>query len=610
MKQLFLKITLLLSLCSFGNNLTSLIDIVKIDNNLTIQTDNCISIDRNFNLLSIPKGFANSSWVISEDHDLKGNTVLLPANVNLRFDGGSFRNGTLVGRDTKITANLAHVFNSDIVMRGSWDVERVNPIWFGAIGDGCTDDSESLEKALNFGGKIDLLNKKYVVTRELKNASDFELFNGTITSKAHSNSAIIVNSSKDIKVSNVVSSGDVTFIRQTTSFDNITINSSTFTGGSNSITNYMLLVDRNSTGNTINLGHNETHRATLLFADDVSANVCNVENNHIFQPTRFAVRSLNQGSGKVLKIMNFNNNHIYDGNGDLEDKSYVSRCLQIETSEITNANNNVVDGAESTTAANFIYNHGGSLIASNNLIKNIKGHIDKAVIDDKAVVITNNYFWKIENNTFDFSGITLAESPEAMIRVNESRNVTVSNNTFKGLKCFAVRVYHSVDTGNYPENINIADNKVYNSEFPVAFQVFQNIKNVVIENNLVNEITNPTALKVSGRSEVRIVDIYQSFSNGSNLDGVLIKGNVLKTSVPVAFICTLYRNKLAVNSDIVNVTITNNEMKSSSNGAFVRITGAGASAFELKDNIGISGVSETIGVEPAGTRKVNNQKNK
>lgn len=97
-----------------------------------------------FDWTSIPVGHANSILEIRGEFDFSGATITIPSNVTLKFNGGKFSNGTLTGDDTKIISDLNYIFNSDLTLAGSWKLKKVFPEWFGAVGDGISDDLTAL----------------------------------------------------------------------------------------------------------------------------------------------------------------------------------------------------------------------------------------------------------------------------------------------------------------------------------------------------------------------------------------------------------------------------------------------------------------------------------
>ncbi len=92
----------------------------------------------------------NTIYIIQYDYNLGGETVTIPTNCVLKFDGGSLSNGELTGQDTIIDANLVKIFNADVDISGTWNVLEAYPEWFGAVGDGETDDTNSVQSALDF----------------------------------------------------------------------------------------------------------------------------------------------------------------------------------------------------------------------------------------------------------------------------------------------------------------------------------------------------------------------------------------------------------------------------------------------------------------------------
>lgn len=118
---------------------------------------------------------ANVIYKITKDINLEGGTLTIPAGCTLDFQGGSFTNGTIVGNNTKIKAGLEKIFNTNIILSKSWNVSEVYPDWFGAKGDGLSDDRLSVQKAIDFG-------VKFHVKVHIKKPKNYYLLNSYNTS--------------------------------------------------------------------------------------------------------------------------------------------------------------------------------------------------------------------------------------------------------------------------------------------------------------------------------------------------------------------------------------------------------------------------------------------
>lgn len=100
---------------------------------------------------------------IVSDIDLQGEELIIPYNCTLDFQGGSFSNGTIVGSNTKINAGLQKIFNTDIIISGTWNVNEAYPEWFGVDKTGNTNNSISFSNAILLSNTIKINNGKYLL---------------------------------------------------------------------------------------------------------------------------------------------------------------------------------------------------------------------------------------------------------------------------------------------------------------------------------------------------------------------------------------------------------------------------------------------------------------
>ena len=95
----------------------------------------------------------NTIYEIRYDFDLNGETIEMQEGCTLKFDGGSFNNGAVNCNNTIINnANFVALNNCNL--SGTILSEYVRPEWFGAKGNGISDDSYAIISSINSGCDI------------------------------------------------------------------------------------------------------------------------------------------------------------------------------------------------------------------------------------------------------------------------------------------------------------------------------------------------------------------------------------------------------------------------------------------------------------------------
>ena len=573
------------------------------------------------------------NWLVINDFTLDSDKTL-PIGVSLGFNGGVINGDgfSITGNNSSINSNVKQVFSTGTVLQGTWTNKETYLEWWGVGTDGLVDASASIEAASFLGGKLIFpknvkidtvvtidesvwlygdLNKTLIVT---------DLFGDIFRSNADR-----------IKVTNfkhVSTTTNNTLLEPLGDCEYVEVSNNYFSPKDDNLSNYLVTLQTQTGGspainiNEIKICNNYIENSKVFYADTITSDNIEFLENIVLNSNQFVFRVnalQNDLSGSEAKKVYARGNVVTDINGAMVSKNLTARMFQIEAL-YCELYDNTLDGAVSIgdaglmfeSAANFAYIKQGSYKIWDNKIKGVVSQFWQdqiaSIIDDKATGSPDDYIM-IYDNVFDQSGVTHAQTPESCIRINESSNVSIYNNKFFDLKSFATRFYCSVDTGNYPTNLSFTDNKIYEIDFPVPVQVFQNVKEVNISDNTIYKISNTQGFSVNAEMGNRIAGIYQSFNNGFNIEDVIISNNTIMISEGTTFAATLYVNVNAVTSKIKHVKIVgNNIFKSTTNtGGLVRFRiPAQMEDVDIANNIGFPGMTIAVGAAPSVNYRTSN----
>lgn len=118
----------------------------------------------------------NTIYIVQYSYNLNGQTITIPSGCVLLFEGGSIDNGSINFTDTTLAGDP----NITTSISGTLKNSTLKPEWFGAKGDGVTNDSVALQSILNLnsstgnGYKIELGAKTYKVNITVSKHFDIE----------------------------------------------------------------------------------------------------------------------------------------------------------------------------------------------------------------------------------------------------------------------------------------------------------------------------------------------------------------------------------------------------------------------------------------------------
>lgn len=123
-------------------------------------TDSTKRESRNI-LTAVMLSKANTIYEIRYSFDLDGKTLEVPENCTLKFEGGSIKNGKIIGKNTGLLANKNTIFYN-IYIDGNWNVQDIYSIWFDLIPDNINiDNKKNLQNLVRLSSE-DIKNNIYV----------------------------------------------------------------------------------------------------------------------------------------------------------------------------------------------------------------------------------------------------------------------------------------------------------------------------------------------------------------------------------------------------------------------------------------------------------------
>lgn len=95
----------------------------------------------------------NTIYIIQYDYCLAGQTIVIPENCVLDFQGGSLKNGKIIFNNTVIESKKNYIFRN-LVFEGTTMAKYIYTEWFGAIPNESTDCTDAFISAVKFSDCI------------------------------------------------------------------------------------------------------------------------------------------------------------------------------------------------------------------------------------------------------------------------------------------------------------------------------------------------------------------------------------------------------------------------------------------------------------------------
>lgn len=449
----------------------------------------------------------NIKYVIKYDYVL-GEDITIPENCVLEFDGGSISGAhTITGANTCIQAGLVKIFNTNVTLAGSWNVVEAYPEWFGAVGDGVTDDYSAINCVFSFPFKQICLKGTYKLLKTVECSRSNVIITGGGT----------IDHSETIAHTNVFGNGSFLYV----SADNITIDSLNFIG---------VDIEPNSRD------YESSRCIRLIGNNNISVKNCNfskgnggaifasaVNNLKVYICSFYAVNNNSGGGGYGsvhlnscidvfvynCKFNNFSNTGVSITNNDANN-IFIKEC-------------SFIGNASSTTTMGVWVLSGA--YRNINIIDNYFSTIDAEAIS----IHSQNDNYPIENiivrgnDIVNIKYIAIAFYTHS----KQIKNCIIENNSIlRNLPDVNGRACISVEDGSYDcvikDNVLIGDNKVK------GLEVYGT--NNITKGNSIRKATTGIELIDRGRGGAinnYIFDCATGISVNYSIHGAIIKNNII-----------------------------------------------------------------------------------
>lgn len=370
---------------------------------------------------------------VCDDFELNGDTIIIPDNCVLSFEGGSLNNCKLDGHNTSVRAGLDNIFGNKTILKGTWTIIELYPEWFGAKYNGadCTESFAALTNSCkNINVKKIVLSEQVYYTQTITLSDRFHL---TGSSKSRNSTVVQYGNNPDIPLikTDGERGGHITI-------ENITIKSSGIR------TTYTVNITNVHSTTIENCSFEKDKKLNLATPIDKNGVFIGRENGytgHIYM-TRFLKNRLNQCCVKIEGTDGYiayneiwgidclyglcldnSGNHMINSNqiiGGKEGCIYITGyCTALKIY------GNYFDGSSGTNAVSVPY---GIHSEVNSFTNNIISNNNFWHISGPAISLRSSDSNVILGNVFDDCDWNNSSLPD--IEIQTSKNTSVASNVF------------------------------------------------------------------------------------------------------------------------------------------------------------------------------------
>lgn len=320
-------------------------------------------------------------------------------------------------------------------VKNEFEERGVNVKWFGAKGDGVTDDTLSIQSAIDTGFSVFLPPGKYNV-KELKGFASGQIIQGISKveswgGKSTQNITLLngIGSADNYVIKNNVWGGDV--LPTAITVRNLSIEGSKNTNG--------ILVGNSSSISNVRIQNCKQGIASALVSTIENCQITGCENGIYKATDSRVINNFIYYNDVGLNLENSNDNIINDNKIE-----WNGIGISIVKGVFNLISSNIID--RSTTYGIYTENTANITITGNQFERNLTNHL--YLYGSLFNISTNSFFRK--NSEDDQSGIV---APDVSIFTKSVSNSTITNNFVNG------KMFNNTGT-EYKTNVNISANTI------------------------------------------------------------------------------------------------------------------------------------------------------